>query len=470
MSAAWAGACGSAPLLDMVTGGRVDWSSMPANFDHFHYPGFDFAVPNDPAQYRQRLGERFPSERDAIATYFRDVRGAADWYGLETWSWSARAGVRASLAAGRPRARRLALMTTGDYLNTHFRDPKLRALLASQWGDYGLPPAHSAFGSHALIVHHYRHGAWFPVGGSEALAEAAREEIEAHGGSCRINHEVTEVVIENGRAVGVRAHVKVGRGGRDEVFRAPLVVSDAGAQTTYASLLPDGVADSMRAAVAASESSMTALTLYQGLTGDPARLGFQGENHWIFTTWDHQEIADRWAEALDGRPLGAYLSFPSMKDPTATRHTAEIITFARADGFAPWAGTEWMRRGETYAAMKARVAAGLLDVVEQRWPGFGALVDVQEVSTPLTVESFTGHRAGGIYGLASTPDRLRRRLTPAKTPVPGLLLAGADACALGVMGAVMGGVFAAGAALGPAGFPRIMGAASKRASQAQSTR
>ena len=79
MSAAWAGACGSAPLLDMVTGGRVDWSSMPANFDHFHYPGFDFAVPNDPAQYRQRLGERFPSERDAIATYFRDVRGAADW-------------------------------------------------------------------------------------------------------------------------------------------------------------------------------------------------------------------------------------------------------------------------------------------------------------------------------------------------------------------------------------------------------
>jgi len=54
--------------------------------------------------------------------------------------------------------------------------------------------------------------------------------------------------------------------------------------------------------------------------------------------------------------------------------------------------------------------------------------------------------------------------------VPGLLLAGADACALGVMGAVMGGVFAAGAALGPAGFPRIMGAASKRASQAQSTR
>lgn len=62
-------------------------------------------------------------------------------------------------------------------------------------------------------------------------------------GSCRINHEVTSILVEDGRAVGVRAHVRKGRGGSDVELRAPLVISDAGAHTTYARLLPDGVAD-----------------------------------------------------------------------------------------------------------------------------------------------------------------------------------------------------------------------------------
>ena len=66
-------------------------------------------------------------------------------------------------------------MTTGDYLDTHFRDPKLRALLALQ-GVITDSRQHTApSAATPLIVHHYRHGAWFPVGGSEALAEAARE-------------------------------------------------------------------------------------------------------------------------------------------------------------------------------------------------------------------------------------------------------------------------------------------------------
>ena len=95
-------------LMDMVTGGRVDWSPMPANFDHFHYPASTSPCPTTRRSIGSVWASALPSERDAIATYFRDVRRAADWYGLETWSWSAPAGSRANLAAGRLRA-------LGDY-------------------------------------------------------------------------------------------------------------------------------------------------------------------------------------------------------------------------------------------------------------------------------------------------------------------------------------------------------------------
>ena len=41
----------------------------------------------------------------------------------------------------------------------------------------------------------------------------------------------------------------------------------------------------------------------------------------------------------------AYLSFPSLKDPRATRHTAEIIAGLPAEEFAAWRDTRWQRRG-----------------------------------------------------------------------------------------------------------------------------
>lgn len=196
------------------------------------------------------------------------------------------------------------------------------------------------------------------------------------------------------------------------------------------------------------------MTLYLGLTRSPAEIGLHGENHWHFTSYDHDAVSDE--GLLRGEPEGAYVSFPSAKDPEATRHTAEIISFCSPEAFAGWAGTEWMRRGEDYEALKERITEGLLDFVEERHPGLWALVDHAELSTPLTAESFTGHRAGGISGLAATPERYRGRLVAARSPVPGLLLAGTDVCSLGIMGALMGGVFAGGEVLGPAGFPPIM--------------
>ena len=40
--------------------------------------------------------------------------------------------------------RRQATALTADYLDRHFHDERLKAILTSQWGDYGLPPGQSA--------------------------------------------------------------------------------------------------------------------------------------------------------------------------------------------------------------------------------------------------------------------------------------------------------------------------------------
>lgn len=444
-------------LMDYITGSAVEWDPMPHDFDVFRYPGLDFAVPADPAQFRDRLALAFPKERAGIDAYLADVNRAASWFGSESWSWSRRGPLRAALSLVGARRRPLGTATTASVLERHFRDPKLRALLASQWGDYGLPPSRSAFAVHALIVQHYLHGGWTPRGGSEAIVDAAVQVIEAGGGSCLPNHEVTGIVIENGRAVGVDVHVRRGKGGRTERFSAPLVISDAGASTTYGRLLPEGAAPGMAAAVRAAEPSRSSVALYLGLRESPAGVGLTGANEWLFSGFDHDAAASD-PGLFAGRPSSAFVSTNTPADQTR-KPTAQIVALCPPDAFEPWNDTTWMRRGADYAQLKKTISQGLLAFVEDVHPGFSDLVEYAELSTPLSVETFTGHAGGAIYGLAATPARLQGRLVAARSPIPGLLLSGSDVCAAGIVGALMGGVFASAEALGLSGMPRIFRAA-----------
>ncbi len=447
----------SRKVMDLVTGGQVDWAPMPDFFEVFHYPDLSVPVPSDPRAYAAALIDSFPHEAKSIRSYFTDVKRATSWLTREVVSWNLPAPLAASARLLGLRSRRLGLSTTADYLRARVGDPRLRAVLASQWGDYGLPPEQSAFAQHALIVDHYLRGAWYPVGGSDAMTDAMVAIVREGGGDARVYSTVEEILVEKDRAVGVRVATRRGRDSHVEDIRAPIIISDAGARATFEHLLrqPLPQAEALRS----HPHGLANVTAYLGLRESPERLGFRGENHWYFDTFDHEAMATS-DSVISGEPRYGYLSFPSLKDPSASRHTAEIITAAPVAAFEPWAGTRWRNRGEDYEMLKKGLGAGLIALVERQAPGFADLVEHVEVSTPLTVDNFAGYRSGSFADLAGTPDRFRHKMFPA-TVMPGLYLAGADAMALGIVGAMMGGVLAAGSALGPTGIPRLMAAAAK---------
>ena len=59
--------------------------------------------------------------------------------------------------------------------------------------------------------------------------------------------------------------------------------------------------------------------------------------------------------------------------------------------------------------------------------------------------SFTGHEKGGFYGVETTPRRMLSEALSARTPVPGLFLAGQDVMAPGIAGTFWGGMLGAAA-------------------------
>ena len=366
-----------------------------------------------------------------------------------------------------------AVQTTKAYLDRHFRSPQLRALLASQWGDYGLPPARSAFAIHAQIVGHYLHGAWFPDGGSGRIARTFERGIERHGGSIRVCQEVRSILVRDGRAVGVSVLDRRGPVPREATHLAPIVISDIGAPATFEQMLPtDGEVGAqtaeLRAFIDRLQGGLSAVTLYLRLKAPVGTIGVRGENYWINASIDHDAVDENGTRLMAGQPLRVYVSFPSVKSGDETFHTAEIISFVGHDAFAAWHDRPKGNRGADYSALKQRIVDGLLRLAETSLPGLTALVAYAELSTPLTVEHYTSHAAGRFYGLPATPERYKSYRLGPRTPVKGLYLSGSDAGCLGIMGALMGGVGAACQALGAKGYPLITAAVKRGPDRANS--
>jgi len=448
-------------LFDLITHRKVEWNKMPSPFEKFVYPDFTFDVPDDPILFQQALIERFPQERTAIEQYFKDVLRVADWYRTNMLMQSAPALIRIPAQLAKYGAKNIALSTTAGYLDHHFRDQKLKAVLASQWTDYGLPPAESAFAIHALIVAHYVNGAYYPAGGATSISKSILPLVEANGGQFIVNHTVTEIIVRNGRAVGVKAVTGKGQQRTEKEFFAPVIVSDAGAYNTFNRLLPENVPIPFRHQLEQIAAGHGFLTVYLGLKEDPSKFGFHGENHWIFPGYDHDALFKHRNEVLEGKPAYCYLSFPSLKDPQASSHTAEIVTLLDYAEVAKWKDYPWRRRGEDYQILKDRIAQSLIAFVNERYPVFKDLVDYYEVATPITFEKFSGHVRGTIYGIPSTPERFRLSWLKVATPIKNLYLTGMDVAGLGILGALMGGVATAARLLGSLGVMQILLATKK---------
>jgi phytoene dehydrogenase-like protein len=448
-------------LFDFVTGGAVDWNPMPDVYDVFLYPDLRVGLRSGEANFRASLTEAFPAQRASIDQYVRDLKQAMRWFGRGAMASAAPWPLQPILQAINRCTARLPLRITKDYLLERFADPRLRAVVVSQWADYGLPPGRSAFVTHAVIATHYMGGAWYPIGGAGEIAKGAAGVIQAAGGELLANHEVARILLEQGRAVGVEVDVKQGKHGTRAEFRAPVIVSDAGAWNTFARLLPSE-SFRFRDELQAPPEGLEVVELFLGLRRDPREMGFRGENYWIFSSFDHDQMYDRRNELLDGQAAMAYLSFPSLKDPRAAGHTAEIIAPFSYRALEAWRGEPWRRRGAAYDSAKERITRALLDLIERHHPGFAGLVEYAELATPLTFEHFTAAPSGTIYGYPATPEKYRKQWLAARTPVRNLYLTGTDVSLLGIMGALMGGVATASCLLGRLGFIEIMRASGVR--------
>ena len=435
-------------LLTKLTDGDLKWASLGKVYDEFYYPD-DFRIdfPDSPAAFRANLVEAFPKSEGAIDNYLRLVREVAG--GMKGYYLSR------SLPKG--------LNTIGDFFlarhaQKHFElktkdvvekltdDPKLQSIFAAQWGYYGSPPSRSSFAIQALVVKHFMHGGFYPVGGSQEIANQLLKTVAQGGGWTRINASVEEILVRKGKAIGVRLE-------SGEEILAKRIISAAGAVATTQRLLPEEYRQQQWASRISRLSPASAhICLYIGFKGDIRKAGASAANKWFYNTWDN-ELED-WnvkpGKTLEDTPC-LYCSFPSLKDPNHDPgpnqlHTGEVVTFVPWEEFKSWRDSPWRKRGADYEEFKEQLTQKVLEQFLQRMPELKDMIEYVELSTPLSTDYFCRPISGSIYGVEPTPERFRNPWLKPRTPIKNLFFAGSEVASVGVIGAMMGGVLSVMAA------------------------
>lgn len=430
-------------IFDALTPDGIPMASVGEVYERVRFPGFSFDFARPAERLRADLKRRFPRQHAGIDRYFDALDKAnAALQAVFTAHTLPRPLGSALLWLKRAVIRRWVGRTTWQVVRDFVSDPGLQAVLAAQWGAYGGRPAESSFAAHALVMHHYLDGAWFPVGGGAVFAREFGRTIESAGGAIRTNAGVARIRVRDGRVAGV-----VLADGED--IEARCVVSDAGVRNTLR-LLPAPEVDYRWAEDAlAIEPSIGYVGLYLGLEGDIGALGASATNDWIYESWDINAI---WRDPFSEPDApGLFVSFPSLKDPShrpgpTLKHTCEIVALVDWSAFSKWDReglTKGTPRSEDYATYKAMVERNLLAQFGRHYPRLAPLVRFHEASTPISVASITAAEHGAMYGLQTTPERFLSPALRPRTPVGGLFLAGQDVCTPGVTGALMGGVMAA---------------------------
>lgn len=446
-------------LFDYVTDGNLKWADMGEVYDRILIGDRTYDFVKGLNNFKQKLIGYFPEEEEAIKKYI-DLVFAANRTAGSYYTNKALPPFIGKLLY-KPMTRsffKFSDQTTHEVLSGLTKNEELIKVLCGQYGDYGLPPKQSSFFMHTTVVKHYFDGGSFPVGGSSRIVHNIDPVIEKAGGGILINAEVSEVLIKNNKAYGVK--MKDGR-----VLNASNIISGAGIINTYEKLLPENIVKKfqLKKQLQQVNPSVAHACLYIGLEGDPQELKLPKTNLWIYPDQgDHDLCVERYLNNLEEEFPVVYISFPSSKDPDWSKRypgksTIDIITLVPYETFSPWEGTKWMKRDEEYEALKEKIALRLLDKLYEQMPQVKGKVLHYELSSPLSTKHFMHYEKGEIYGLDHSPKRFRQKFLQPRTPIRNFYLTGQDIVTAGIGGALFSGLLTASALTGKNFMKKIIG-------------
>lgn len=319
-----------------------------------------------------------------------------------------------------------------DLLNHWFESEALKVTLATD-AVIGANASPSMPGTAYVLFHHVMgecngvRGVWgYMRGGMGGLSQSLARSCEAMGVDIFTGNGIQEILVQNGKAVGV-----CDRGGRD--YKARLVVSNADPRMTFQKLLKAGeLPEEFLREVERINYDSASVKINLALDQLPDFKACPGTNPspWhkgtIHICPSMQYVEDAYADSVAGRPSQSPIlecTIPSVVDDTLApegKHVMNVFT-----QYGPYN----LREGLSWETEREKYADRVIDILSEYAPNLKSSVLHREVVTPVDLEEEYSLTGGSLFhGRMSLDQMFFMRPVPGyadhRTPIKGLYLCG----------------------------------------------
>jgi phytoene dehydrogenase-like protein len=410
---------------------------------------------NDPLKNQQQIARFSRRDAEVYPQFFEDLSGAIKLLRrlqLETPFDPTRRDLRSLLRAARFLWRYQGVgrdlyrivdalsMSAYEYVAQWFESDVVRAKLlywATIGGNVGPYSPGTAFYIFAHLMG--QTGLSFSRGGMGRISEAIEASGRRHGMQVRVNAPVREIIVENGRARGVRL-------ADGEELRARLVVSATNARTTFGSLvgaqhLPEEFLRDIRSYRAKGSSfkilcAVDRLPQYAGF--DPAKTGVE------YPAYAHIAPTCEYLErAYDEAKYGGFSSKPFLSPIVPTYYDDTLAPPGRHVVTLYGGVTPYDLRSSSWDSERENVVKAAFAVMDEFAPGFSSSVLHYRLLLPADIERILGMPGGNTqHGDLTLDQMFFMRPAPGyadyRSPVCGLYQCGASTHPGGAVSGVPG--------------------------------
>ncbi|XP_026206288.1 inactive all-trans-retinol 13,14-reductase [Anabas testudineus] len=452
-------------VFDQISEGQLEFQKLNQHFDTI-YIGSDnekheYTIVSGKTEMEPHLMKQFPNDTEAIKTFFKIMKTSAKkTHYLATLKlipkWLPLFLLKSGIANLMSPVFRLSGTCATDFANTLTRNKDLQLIFSYLF--YGVPPKDSSILINALLIQHYKRGAYYPKGGASEIAFHIIRTINKYGGQCLVRAPVSQILVNGkGEAYGV----KVTKGKEEVEIHAPVVISNCGIFNTFQKLLPPEIQikQDIQDRLNMMKNARGSLLVFSGFDGTDEELGLVSTNFWMFKNNDMDKSMDDYfalskEEAPDNIPM-MFITMPSSKDPEAKiRHPGKscmtILIMVNYEWFEEWKDTTVRKRGDDYFNYKMRFANNAFNWACTLFPKIKDKLVFQDVATPLTNIHYLGAQRGSMYSAEHNLDRFQAEAIARNrcdTPVKNLYISGQDVFSCGIAGALHGGLLCASTVL-----------------------
>lgn len=332
---------------------------------------------------------------------------------------------------------RVVVGSAAELVEAFFEHPSVRGAFASQgiigtWASVRDPGTAWVMAYHAVGGEIYgSNGSWgFARGGMGAVSSALAASAREAGAAIFRNSPATEIVVDDGRAVGVRL-------ANGLVVRGRCVVSGADPKTTFGRLVPSGALDPAFAGrVDAWETPGCVLKVNMALRELPDLVARPGRGPQHHGTIEISPSIDYLHEAFEDARTTGHSAHPYMEvfvqstlDPTLVDGGGHVVS-----AFTQYVGPKTFDPSVT----REHATQAVMRTLASYAPNVPDAVIAMEALGPVELEDRFGLAGGDIFHGSLLPDQCFDRRFDYRTPLPGLYLCGSGArpggCVMGAAG------------------------------------